>query len=99
MTHRAWPESSLDEWRDTRRPGIAGRVGKLAGPEGHWNDRSGTVILPYDAVRTSADPRATLLGSLRGCLPRRGSNGRLGPGRSRQPSHPDPGDATDAHAS
>ncbi|MFA9431989.1 DUF5996 family protein [Egicoccus sp. AB-alg2] len=29
-----------------------------------WNEASGTAILPYDAVRTAADPRTTLLGFL-----------------------------------
>jgi hypothetical protein len=41
-------------------PGLTGQP--LAAPEASWNDRSGTAILPYDAVRTAEDPRTTLLG-------------------------------------
>ena len=33
----------------------------LTTPEAYWNVDAGTATLPYDAVRTSDDPRATLL--------------------------------------
>lgn len=36
----------------------------LSAPEASWNEQSGTAMLPYEAVRTAADPRATLLGFL-----------------------------------
>jgi len=41
-------------------PGLTEQPLKV--PEAFWNDESGTAILPYDAVRTAEDPRATLLG-------------------------------------
>jgi hypothetical protein len=33
----------------------------LSSPAASWNPESGTAMLPYDVVRTAADPRATLL--------------------------------------
>jgi hypothetical protein len=37
-------------------------------PEGaSWDGSSGTAVLPYDAVRSSADPRATLLAFFQAC--------------------------------
>jgi hypothetical protein len=34
----------------------------LTAPEAFWNETSGTATLPYDAVRTAAEPRTALLG-------------------------------------
>src|SRR5690606_13550156 len=45
-------------------PAPAGLTEQHLPPEASWNAGSGTAVLPYDAVRTAADPTTTLLGFL-----------------------------------
>jgi hypothetical protein len=54
------PSPSFYSYTAPAPEGLAGQP--LQPPAAFWNEQAGTAYLPYDEVRTSSDPEATLLG-------------------------------------